>query len=149
MSTRRIVCAVAGALLLSGCAGTVAHDVASEPNQLGTIIDQAQIERSGARNAFEAVKRARTHLTIHDSGHDRRPAAIGSRGPSSLNLDNRVRVVVDGTSVFDGVGTLRAIQSGSIQQIQILTAREASTMYGSVGGNGLVVVTTTSLVARR
>ena len=99
--------------------------------------------------AFEAVKRARTHLHITDSGHDRRPASIGSRGRSSLVLNTQIHVVVDGTSVVNGVAALRSIQSGSIESIRILTAREATTVYGTAGGNGVIAVSTSSLVARR
>ncbi len=149
MAMHRIILAATAAVTLSACAGMTPRTDDTEINPVGKIIDRAQIERSGARNAFEAVKRARTHLDITDSGHDRRPASIGSRGRSSLVLNTQVHVVVDGTSVVNGVAALRSIQSGSIESIRILTAREATTVYGTAGGNGVIAVSTSSLVARR
>lgn len=106
-----------------------------------TVLTRAEIERSGARDALEALERSGHHISIQRTGEGKRPR-ITSRGVRSINLSPELAVSVDGTIVNDPIGALRQIPAGSIVRIQILSGREAMPMFGASGGNGMILVTT-------
>jgi outer membrane cobalamin receptor len=106
-----------------------------------TVLTRAEIERSGARDALEALERSGHHITIQRTGEGNRPR-ITNRGVGSINLSPEIGVAVDGTIVNDPVGALRQIPASSIVRIQILSGREAMPTFGASGGNGMIVVTT-------
>lgn len=109
----------------------------------GHVISRADIARTGATNAFEAVERARTHLMIMHTS-DGRDAGISHRGAGSILLGNAVLLVVDGNRVQRTASVLRAIPASSIVFIQVLSAREAAVRWGSDAGNGVILVKTSA-----
>lgn len=78
--------------------------------------------------------------------------AIRIRGPSSVNADNQPLIVIDGmiTNGVNGfqlggggyVNPLMGINPNDIESVQILKDAAASSIYGSQGANGIIIVTT-------
>lgn len=136
---------LAAGLLVSGCGGAVrqATDIPEEALPGGRVITREALERTGARNAWEAIVRGSTHLTIQHSrgGHDSR---ISYRGVDSLVRERDVLVVVDGNLVRNAESELRALQAEHILFIQILSGREAALRWGSEAGNGVIYVRTSA-----
>lgn len=111
----------------------------------GQVLTQAEIQRTGARDAFEALERGNTYLIITNPGGDH-PAQITYRGASSLFMGNAILLVVDGARVKHSQQMLRSIPAESIHHIRILSGREASVLWGSEAANGVIMVQTTAAV---
>lgn len=141
--TRLAPALLLAALAVSGCQTTPSRAPADDsliPG--GVMISRAQIDRSGARNAYEALIRARTHLIIEETRGDN-PARIFHRGRDSLVDSGQVLVILDGTPTTMGaVAALREIPANQILYMKVLSAREATPRYGMLAGNGAVYVRT-------
>lgn len=139
--TVRALLAAALACALPGCA-TVSTGEAPEPSRAqGHLITRAEIERSGARDAWEAIRRNANHLRFTED-RDGDPTWIGAqRGSTSLAARDAILLVVDGALMGDS-RYLREIPASTVAWIQILSGREGTTRYGPAGGNGVVVVRT-------
>lgn len=109
----------------------------------GHVISQEEILRSGANDAFEAIERGRTHLLIRHPGAGQ-AATISHRGADSMILGSGILLVVDGSRVNHPQRMLRSIPASSIVFIQILSGREASVLWGSEAGNGVILVQTSA-----
>lgn len=143
---RRLLTLAAWVLLAAGtsaCARTRRARTAGlhdDPN----LITHADIVRSGAVTAFDAVRRAHTFLSISESRgqyaltHD---VQITSRGRSSLVLNPQILLVVDNAMRLD-VASLRDIPADNVAWIRVMTSLEATPIYGTDGGNGAIVVRT-------
>lgn len=133
------------ALAAGGCRTTPSRPPADDsliPG--GVLISRAQIDRSGARDAYEALIRARTHLIIEEP-RGNNPARIFHRGRDSLTDSGQVLVILDGTpTTMDAVAALRDIPANQVLYMKVLTAREATPRYGMLAGNGAVYVRTTT-----
>lgn len=127
-------------LFVTGCAAGPRPD-SLEPG--GVVLDREYIEETRARNALEVLERSRTHLTIQRT-REGSPARVTYRGVNSLLLDPQVLVVINGTPVQNVVEQLRDIPVAVIDYVQILSGREAAPRYGSVAGNGAIVVLTSA-----
>ena len=147
---RALVSRAAGALLLclltAGCASyssRSAEDIPDDALPGGKLILREDIQRVGARNAWEAIERSSTHLTISGArgGDDGR---ISYRGVDSLVRERDVLVIIDGNAVRNGEAELRAIRAESILFIQVLSGREAALRWGSDAGNGVIFVRTSA-----
>ena len=136
----------AGALVILGASACARQHPAgmsklrAEPN----LITHDDIVRSGALNAFDAVRRAHTFLSISE---DRGQYALAqgvrvtSRGRTSLVLNPQILLVVDNVPRLD-VASLRDIPADNVAWIRVLTSMEATPIYGTDGGNGAIVVRT-------
>lgn len=125
-------------VLLAGCAGT--RPAASPLTSAGRLITADAIERSGARNGWEALRAAGTHMTF---GEDSRgnPTTITRRGHSSIELSPYPLLVVDGAHI-DRFEYLRDIPALSIASIRVLDGTEATRYFGTGAGNGAILVFT-------
>ena len=138
---------IAAALLLatdaSGCASAHRQTDAKlrrDPN----LITREDIVRSGATDAFEALRLANTHLSLSESRGQMtlaRQVQATSRGRSSLVLSAQMLLVVDDVLRLD-VSALHEIPADNILWIRVLTSLEATPIYGTEGGNGAIVVRT-------
>lgn len=130
-------------ILVSGCQTTPSRPPADDsmiPG--GVLISRDQIDRSGARDAYEALIRARTHLVIEET-RGNNPARIFHRGRDSLVDSGQVLVILDGTPTSMGaVAALKEIPAQQILYMKVLSAREATPRYGMLAGNGAVYVRT-------
>lgn len=108
-------------LLLWGCGG------ASLPLAVGTgqssrIITAAEIQRSGATNAWEVLERNGTALAIADE-------AMPEPARSRLEFARLPRVVVDGIQMLE-IRLLRDIPANVISRIRILSPWRGAPVYG-------------------
>lgn len=64
------------------------------------------------------------------------------RGMSTILGDTEPLYIVDGTRVQSGTGGLLFIDPGDIQKIEVLKDIGSTSLYGSEGANGVVLITT-------
>jgi len=142
MIARQFTLTLGALLALTSCAGVAAGDRPDGMVQGADVITREDVDRSGARDALEALQRIRTHLLVQNTGYGNR-ARVVSRGVGSIMLNPEVVVVVDGARVSNSIGALRNMPAHDIQLMQVLTARQATPTMGAAGGNGAVLITTT------
>lgn len=123
MRTRGVVLP-ALVLVLAGCTATGGSTTRSSRDTL-TRVD---LENTMQVNAFDAVRQARPHW-------------LRIRGPNSINLDNPIRVYVDGVRA-GGVEALESIPVISIERMRFYDATEAQARFGLNHTNGAIEVIT-------
>lgn len=129
------------ALLLLACAKPGPLDDGRIPG--GTVLEREDIAATGGRNALEVVEKATTHLNIQRTRNGS-PVRITHRGVDSFVLDPQVMVIVDGSPVRAVVEQLENIPAETIDYLQILSGREATTRFGSGAGNGAILIRTSA-----
>ena len=144
MKIRHATIALA-ALAFAGCATMQPGERPDGTVRGSTVLTQEDVQRVSARNAMELVVRTRNHLDIRQRG-DGEVSRITSRGVGSLVIDVQVAVIVDGALVADALDALRTIPANNIHRVEILTARQATPIYGTNAGNGAIIVTTSALL---
>lgn len=125
-------------LIVSGCAATQPHSDNASPHSR-RLITRDDIERSGAVDALEALKRAGTFLHIGEqkSGDVR----ASERGVSSILLSPQIMLVVDEIRM-QNLNSLRDIRADAVESMQMLSGAEATPIYGTGAANGVLVVRT-------
>ena len=142
MDRRRTLMLVAAAALAAalgqGCA-MKASRVTDAPADESRLITRAEIERSGAADGLEALRRAGSYLSVGE----RRSGDIraSSRGRSSFLISPQIMLVVDEV-VMNDLSSLRDIRADRIEWIRIMSGREATPLYGTPAANGVLVVRT-------
>ena len=127
-------------VMLLGCGPSV-HSGGSTAGPTGTyVITAEQIQKSGARTAWEALKQNAPMLTLRDDRNGR-PASMGRRGRSSFLLDEAPMIMLDGVRVPD-FHALDTIEAQSIFTIVIYNGVEGTTYYGTDAVSGVVVIKT-------
>jgi outer membrane cobalamin receptor len=131
--------ALAALLLLPACGANqqVTH---RRSDGGGRVITAEQIRRSGATDAWDALRRVGTHLSMRESSQGQ-PARLGNRGQSSLLLPSEPLVVIDGVRMID-FRSLNSVPAEIIASIRILAGHEGTTRYGTGAGSGVIVVET-------
>jgi outer membrane cobalamin receptor len=104
------------------------------------LITEERIARSGALNAWEALKRLAPQFRYGEK-RDGRPTSLERRGRSSILLDDAPRVFVDGADVVD-FRTLTQIPASTVLSIEILGGIEGTTYYGSNAVGGVILIRT-------
>ncbi len=127
-------------LLSTGACSTLKPGTTRAGTAPGRVITAEQIARSGATNAWEALRRSSTHLLVRENSRGEQ-ARISHRGANSLLLSNEVLVVVDGIHLTDWT-YLREIPAASIAYIRIMSGPQGTVQYGTPAGNGVIVVST-------
>ena len=130
---------LAGPLVYVGCAGAGPGNVAAPPPRPGSLITQEAIAASGAKTAWDALKRTVPYVHLRENRG--RPARITRRGPASIYLDDQVRLMVDNVRVYD-VQLLDQIPASDIVTIELLSGLEATTRYGATSTAGLIIIRT-------
>lgn len=121
--------------LIGACGPKVAHN---SPRRDARLITHEQIEKSGANDAFEALRRAGSFLNISDRKNTIRAS---QRGRASFLLSPQILLVVDGVMMAD-LNALKGIPAESVDSMRVMTGLEATPLYGTMGSNGVLVVTT-------
>lgn len=126
------------AILTAGCITSARN--ATPLTSAGRVISAATIERSGATNAWEVLRKVGTHMSFREDARGN-PTSLTYRGHSSVRLSPEPLLVVDGAFIerFD---YLRDIPAISIETLQILDGTEGTRYFGTGGGNGAIVVST-------
>lgn len=143
---RKLSTIAAGALLAASVAACARTNVgtASRPDHDPNLITREDIVRSGATDAFEALRLAHTTISLSEARGQMtlaRDVQATSRGRSSLVLSPQMLLVVDDVLRLD-VAALHEIPAENVAWIRVMTSREATPIYGTEGGNGAIVVKT-------
>ncbi len=126
--------------LVAACATAPVGDATAPKEREGQIITRQDIERSGARDGWEALRRGATHLNFQYT-REGSPTRVTHRGVNSFFIDPQILLIVDGAQM-QSLSALESIPANSIEYIQILVARVGVVKYGTNAGNGVVVVKT-------
>src|SRR4051812_19015121 len=84
------------------------------------MITEAQIERSGARTAWDALKRLAPQFSFRENRNGQ-PATLERRGRSSILLSDAPLVFVDGAELAD-FRSLNQIPASTLFSIEILNS---------------------------
>jgi outer membrane cobalamin receptor len=130
-----------GSLLLAACGSSVAKRHIGYETRAGEIvIDQDAIERSGANNAWEVIKRAAPQFSTAETRNGQ-PTRLTRRSRSSLLLDDAPLLFIDGVRTLD-FRALQSIPAKTIFRIDILDGIEGTTYYGTNAVGGVILVLT-------
>ena len=132
-----------GCLVLSGCASR--HAVAAaQSGRLqspdGQLITEEEIARSGARTAWEALRLTVHNVSFYETGRGQ-PTGITRRGRSSMVLNDGPRILVDGVALTDYT-VLARIPASDLLSIEVLSAIDATTLYGTNYSGGAIRIRT-------
>lgn len=100
----------------------------------GRVVTAAQIEATGARTAWEALRQTMPQLNFDFGG-------IHHRGESSVVLVDAVAVILDGARLAD-YRSLVDIPARDVLRIQYLSGINGTTYYGHNSGDGVLVIET-------
>lgn len=109
------------------------------PRHDARLITRADIERSGAVDAFDALKRAGSFLSV--SERNRGDVQVTERGRSSFLLSAQIMLIVDGV-MMQSLNTLHEIPADNVEWMRVMTGAEATPEYGTDASNGVLVVAT-------
>lgn len=123
---------------LGACGPTVLHPE-RPPRHDARLITRADIERSGAIDAFDALTRAGSYLNISE----RRPGDVRmtERGRSSFLLSAQILLIVDGV-MMQNLNALHSIRADNVEWMRVMTGAEATPEYGTDASNGVLLVAT-------
>ena len=125
----------------ASCGGARAGVGQSNAPRAGRVITADRIAASGAKTAWDALRRTVPNVQLRESGG--RPARILRRGRGSIVLDDQVRVMLDNTRLFD-LTLLDQIPAGDILSIEVLSGLDATTEAGGNSTSGLIIIRTKS-----
>jgi hypothetical protein len=143
---RNVFSSAASALLIASALGCVSHHSGDQrpPRRDPNLITHEDIVRSGANDAFEALRLAHTNISLSESRGQftlARSVQATSRGRSSFVLSPQMLLVVDEVQRLD-VSALHEIPAANVAWIRVMSSLEATPLYGTEGGNGAIVVRT-------
>ena len=130
------------ALTLGACSAPRSDSDSNVPSPGGQFITWAQIQRSGATTAWDALKyNVRTHRFVEDSrGNPVRIAA--NRGQGSVLLREDPIVFLDGARLSE-ITVLRMMPANNLFSIQVFTGPDATTYFGTSAVAGVILLETT------
>lgn len=100
------------------------------------IITAAAIAHSGARTAWDALRRTVPFFTFREDS-DGRPSSIEHRGRSSIVLRDQPIIVLDNVEVKDFT-VLGEMPAADLFDIEILSGIDATTYYGTNATKGVI-----------
>lgn len=126
---------------VSGIACARASDRSSHPQrESGRVITREQIRRSGAVDAWQALRHFATFLEIKENRRGD-GGRVYQRGRGSFLLSSELMLIVDEIQVAD-FQYLKQIPAETVDYIRVLQGAEGTAQYGTGAGNGVVVVRT-------
>lgn len=123
---------------LGACGPTPLHPETA-PRHDARLITRADIERTGAIDAFDALKRAGSYLNVTE--RKRGDVRVSERGRSSFLLSPQILLIVDGV-MMQSLNTLHEIRAENVEWMRVMTASEATPEYGTDAANGVLLVAT-------
>jgi hypothetical protein len=112
---------IASALLMGACAGSL-----SQGRSDRNVISEQELQAAAATDAYNVVQALR-------------PLWLQKRGPSTITLQESVKVYLDG-SLLGGPEYLRQIDVLTVSAIRYMDALEATQRWGLDHGQGAIVV---------
>lgn len=104
------------------------------------VITSDKIEKRVVANVTKALDGLATGvITTSGGGQPGGAASVRVRGYGSINANQDPLYVIDGTP-FDG--SLSALNPNDIETMTVLKDAAATALYGSRGGNGVIMITT-------
>ncbi len=107
----------------------------------GERISSEQIRRQPITNATSALAGRAAGVVLAGGNNPGGQSSIRVRGLGSMNGNSEPLIVVDGNPF---PGQLSAINSNDIESMDVLKDATATSLYGSRGANGVILVTTKS-----
>ncbi len=120
----------------------VAYGTARKQEITGSVatMSSGEIGKRAVTNVTNALAGIAPGISVTSgNGQPGTGAAIRLRGFGSFNASNSPLYVVDG-SVFDG--DIGDINQNDVESISILKDATSTALYGSRGGNGVIIITT-------
>src|ERR1043166_7233656 len=105
----------------------------------GRVITADRIAASGAKTAWDALRRTVPTVPLRESGG--LPPRRLRRARGSIALDDQVRVRPDNTRLYD-LTLLDQIPAGDILSIEVLSGLDATTAAGANSTSGLIIIRT-------
>jgi len=105
-----------------------------------TVLTEEQINRSGASNAWDVLKRLAPQFSFSEDRNGQ-PRRLERRGRSSILLSDAPLVFVDGTEMAD-FKALSQISASTLSSIEILGGIDGTTYYGSNAVSGVILIHT-------
>src|ERR1051325_2501535 len=125
----------------AGCGGARAGAEQSNAPGPGRVITADRIAASGAKTAWDALRRTVPTVQLRESG-GRPPRVLRrGRGRKSLVLDVRVRLMLATPRLYD-LTLLDQIPAGDILSIEVLSGLDATTAAGANSTSGLIIIRT-------
>lgn len=124
--------ASAAALLLSGCAS----GAAVPPAEAGEVA----VRGRNVLTAEEMIRDAGDGADVYEAILKLRPHFLRSRPTSMRGSGGGVAVYV-GNTPYGGAEALRSFRPTSIRTVRFLTGSDATTLFGTGHGEGVIVVT--------
>lgn len=123
---------------LGACGPTVLHPEKPARHD-ARLITREDIERTGAVDAFDALKRAGSYLSVSE----RKPGDVRmtERGRSSFLLSPQILLIVDGV-MMQNLNALHSIRADNVEWMRVMTGTEATPEYGTDASNGVLLVAT-------
>jgi outer membrane cobalamin receptor len=105
-------------------------------------ITAAEIERSGARTAWDAITRLFPSVSFAEDRYGM-PTRISRRGASSIHLADVPQIFIDGIRISD-FQSLARVPAQDVASIRLLSGLDGTTYYGTNAGDGVIVIRTHS-----
>jgi outer membrane receptor protein involved in Fe transport len=116
---------------LASCGGSGASGGgAAAPRPAANRLTATELERAGASDVYGAVQELRPQWLVVRGGVD-------LRGQQAT-----IAVIMDGVQQSGGIDVLRNIPVTDVQEVSFLSARDATTKYGTNMTAGAIVVVT-------
>lgn len=124
--------------MLGACGPTALHPDPATRHE-ARLISRDDIERSGAVDAFDALKRAGSFLSISERKNG--DLQVSERGRSSFLLSPQILLIVDGV-MMQNLNVLHDIRADNVEWMRVMTGAEATPEYGTDASNGVLLVAT-------
>jgi TonB-linked SusC/RagA family outer membrane protein len=118
----------------------IGYGIQKKSDVTGSVasISAATLEKQASIRVDEALQgKAAGVMVLQNSGQPGSAPAIRIRGLATINGGNPL-VIIDGNSG----GSLSNLNVGDIESIEVLKDAASQGIYGSAGGNGVILVTT-------
>jgi len=123
----------------------IAYGTAKKSDLTGAVatVDMKAIENTPATSVESALQgRIAGAEIVSTTGEPGTASSIQIRGARSISAGNEPLIVVDG--VVDAISDLSELNPSDIKSISILKDVSSTSLYGSRGANGVILITTNS-----
>jgi outer membrane cobalamin receptor len=141
MSMRLAYPAIASTLLVIFLPACSFHS--SERGAAGSdehVVTEEEIRASGGTTAWEVMKRTLPGISFRDDRNGN-PSRISARGASSILLQDRPNIFIDGIRITDFT-RLDQVPASDIAMIRFLNGITGTTRYGTNSGDGVILIYT-------
>lgn len=112
----------------------------SESSTSTASVEPSQQDKDYARDLSDLLQGRTAGVDVSRTGGGQ--VRILIRGPNSFNAGNSPLYVVDGTPVSPGPNGVVPVNPRNVKSITVLKDAGSTAIYGSRGGNGVIVIET-------